>query len=416
MRHLVVTGGRGYIGQALVRAGLALGWHVTSLERRPSSSQEGRLRRLPWQLGEALPAALLQGTPPAEMLIHVAHIWDTAGESDDPNRLGTDELFRSARAAGIGRFVFVSSVSARLDALNAYGRLKWRIEQSVSAQGGVSARVGLVYGGPRRAQYGVLARLTGMGVLPMIDPQKAVQPIHLSELCQGLLAMAGAATLSHPVYVLAAPTAVTFAGFLRSLARELHQRSLLIVPVPAAVALLICDVSQRIPFLPKVNRERVLGLKGMQFVDGGDGLSELGLAIEDIATNLRREPALRLRRLVREGAALLAYNLGVRPPAQLLRRYVRAVRASPDKAPIELSALSQGWPFLLRGVEPLHRQSTNFARRLELATRLAETSTIGTDLFFAYRGTRFRRLAGATVQVFLDLLALPCRLVRRARG
>lgn len=413
MSHLIVTGGNGYIGEALVRAALERGWHVTSLERRPKSSEAIRLRRLPWRLGEPLPPEARQGVPPPDMIVHAAHMWDTGGGTADPNVVGTEALFHSSQAAGIGRFVFVSSVSARQDALNAYGRLKWRLEQLVSAHDGISARVGLVYGGPRRAQYGVLVRLAGMRALPMIDPLRDVQPIHLSEVCQGLLSLAAAPTLSRSVYVLAPPSAMTFADFLRTLARVVHQRSLLIVPIPAAIALFMADVSRRIPLLPKVNRERILGLRGMRFVPSREHLSEIGLVVNEMTANLQREPLIGLRHLVREGAALLAYVLGSRPPAPLLRRYVRGARASREGEVLALPSLARRWPCVLRCLEPLPRRATILSRRLGLATRVAEASAAGSDRFFAYGGTRLGSLAAAGGQLVWELLALPFRLMRR---
>lgn len=412
MPHLIVTGGNGYIGEALVRTALDRGWQVTSLERAPKSRGSGRLTRVPWKLGEAPPVSVLQQNPPADAVVHVAHEWDTAGADDDPNAVGTGALLHVSVAAGIKRFVFVSSVSAREQALNVYGRLKWQLEQHVAAHGGVSARVGLVYGGARRAQYGVLARLTAMGVLPMIDPHREVQPIHLSEVCAGLLALAAAPALAHKVYVLAAPEPISFADYLRTLARVLHQRSLLVVPIPATVALLLCDLSRLVPFLPKVNRERILGLKGMRFVPSGELLAEIGLTVHDMAPTLYHEAPVRQRALIGEGAALLRYVLGARPPGRLLKQYVRAIEAAGEDEALALPPGARRWPWLLRAAEPL-RGALALQRRLAVATRLAETSAAGTDRFFAYGGTRLGRLSRAGAEMALDLLALPFRLRRR---
>jgi nucleoside-diphosphate-sugar epimerase len=409
MPHLIVTGGNGYVGEAVLREALARGWRVTSLERRPAAAT-GPLTRLPWRLGDPLPEALARG-PAADALVHVAHHWESAGGDDDPNLVGTEALLGSCRAAGIQRFVFVSSVSARPDALNLYGRLKYRLEQRVAAQGGVSARVGLVYGGQRRAQYGVLLRLAGLGLLPMIDPHRAVQPIHLDEVAAGLLTLAAAPSLARPVYVLAAPQAMRFAAFLERLSRIVRQRPLLVLPVPGAVALLAADLCRFLPFLPRVNRERILGLKGMQFVPSAEDLAALGLVVDDMTPSLLGEPGRRRRQLLGEGAALIAYVLGARPEPRLVRLYARALHARGEAAPLPL-AFARRWPFLLRFMEPLGGGSV-LAARLALATRLAETGAAGADRFFAYRGTRLGRLASAGGALALDLLVLPFRLMRR---
>ena len=62
--------------------------------------------------------------------------------------------------------IFISSQSARRDALNLYGRMKWQIEQQIGDA--TSLRVGLVYGGPRKAMYGLLCRIATLPVLPMM--------------------------------------------------------------------------------------------------------------------------------------------------------------------------------------------------------------------------------------------------------
>ena len=117
---------------------------------------------------------------------------DLIGSIYSANFDGTSALLQACRAAGLGRFVFVSSQSARPDAANVYGRVKWRIEQVLAGDREVSARVGLVYGGPPRAMFGLLSRLTArLPVLPMIDPWREVQPIHIDEVCEGLLRLDG---------------------------------------------------------------------------------------------------------------------------------------------------------------------------------------------------------------------------------
>ncbi len=65
--------------------------------------------------------------------------------------------------------------------------MKWQVEQLLDRQGEVAARVGLVYGGPRQAMFGLLCTLVERApVLPMIDPWREVQPIHLREVARGL--------------------------------------------------------------------------------------------------------------------------------------------------------------------------------------------------------------------------------------
>ena len=97
--------------------------------------------------------------------------------------------------------------------------LKWQTEEVLKGDGTVSARVGLVYGGPPEAMFGLLCKLvTKMPILPMISPNRMVQPIHIDEVCRGLLALADSDETGWRG--LAGPAAIPFAEFLHILARE----------------------------------------------------------------------------------------------------------------------------------------------------------------------------------------------------
>ena len=412
IRHVIVTGGTGYIGRRVAEAALAGGCAVTVLSRSAVGLPHGTLHRA-WTLGAPLPGGALDDALPAaaQAVIPLAHDWRnpgiTAADEGGLNAAGTRVLLESCRRAGVGRFVFVSSQSARADAANIYGRVKWAIEQMLDGPGEVAARVGLVYGGPPRAMFALLCKLTALApVLPMIDPWREVQPIHIDEVSAGLLLMADA---SGSGWIgLASPSPLAFGAFLKLLAREFHGKSLPIIPVPLRLALLACAITARVPFLPTVDRERVLGLAGTRVIDTAEQLRTLGLTIVPVEAGLRREPGSR-KAILSEGRALLRYILGARPEPMLLRRYARSIAASGGGA-LGLSGLYRAAPMLLRLADPLGDR-TPLAQRLRLASTLAETSRQG-ECTLA-KGSRAGRLAGLAGQLTLDMLALPLRLLRR---
>ncbi len=389
MRHLIVTGGGGYIGGRVVRRALAQGWAVTALSRSRRGVPVGA-RHVVWGLGEGLPADV--GDAQGAAVIHLAHDWGVRAEA---NAAGTQALLAGCRAAGVGRFVFVSSQSARADAANIYGRVKWGIEQILDRDGEVSARVGLVYGGPVQAMFGLLCKLTGMTpVLPMIDPWRKVQPIHIDEVAEGLLRLAERG--GRGWVGLAAAEGVAFGTFLKVLAREFHGRGLMVLPVPVRFALLACDVSARIPFFPTVDRERVLGLAGTRAMACGAHLAALGLEVAPIEVGLRREVGSR-RAILAEGRGLLRYVLGAAPGVDLLRRYVRAVGGG--------GAVARPWG-ALRVMEAF--AGPVLAGRLDLALALAEASPEGERALMA--GSRFGRLARLSLGLVVDGVMLPVRV------
>lgn len=384
-RHLIVTGGTGYIGQRVVELALRQGRQVTLLGRNAGPIGT---RHVPWTLGEPFPVAAQASdiAPHDQALVHLAHDWQGPTEG---NIEGTADLFAGARAAGLGARVFVSSQSAREGALNRYGRIKWAIEQRLPQD--VSLRVGLVYGGPLTAMYGLLCRITRLPILPMIDPHRCVQPIHRDEVADGIFAAIDKRLIG--VFALAGPEPMPFGEVLRSLACGYGGRRLPVLPVPLRLALLGCDVTAKLPLFPTVDRERVLGLAGTEPIDAAEDLATLGIVVRPLAQGLAREPLGR-RALIAEAKAFLRHAVPVAPEAALIKRYVRAF---PDGA-ISRPRLLLGWREPVRGA---------LAARLRVAARIAEAGAAANATLSG--GSRFGRLAVLGVTILLEALKLPSR-------
>lgn len=369
------------------------------------------VRHVAWSLGDPLPLEALDPTlpPAAQALIHLAHDWNDRRVDDNINLAAAQALRDSARRLGLGRIVFASSQSARADALNAYGKLKWRVEQLFDAPNEVSLRIGLIYGTRPAGQYALLCKLAmATSVLPMIGAQQQVQPIHCREVARGILLAAdsdlrGAIGLAHP-------QPMAFAQFLDTLAWRLRGGRLRVIPLPLRLVLRLCEIANALPPLPKIDRERILGLAGTRATPTAEDLARLGLELMPFAQGMLNEPAAR-RALLAEARAVLRYVLRSEPGGALLRRYARAVQASSVPGAMRLSGLFVRMPRLLRAVEPLNQNST-LARRLNIALALAEASPEG---FRALgRGSRFGRLAALLVDGLLEIAAFPLRLAATA--
>jgi nucleoside-diphosphate-sugar epimerase len=408
-QRLVVTGASGYIGARLVELARQRGCEVVVLGSPPAGSD---VTAVPWRLGEVPRLTAFLG---ATAVLHLAHDWASDRQHgtapENTNLAGTYILADTARGAGLTRFVFASTTSARAEALNAYGRVKFATEERLRAlpwsEGRIfCARVGLVYGGPERGQYALMSKLATLPVLPMIGFDREVQPIHVDEVCEGLLAL-----LLHPprdrhTVVIAAPHPLTFGAWLRTLRRARHGRRMLLVPVPVRLALAGCDISKRIPFLPTVERERVLGLAGTAPMPSADDVAALGLSLRDPVGVLRQTRPAR-RRLLAESAVMLRYIAGhrVRSPAAIIR-LARAIRRDPASARA-LPWPAMCWPALLRFVEPIHPTTHHgLARRLHLAAMVAETLPAPPRP----RAPWWLRIGG---QLALEAVALPFRFVFR---
>lgn len=395
-QRLVVTGASGYIGARLVELARGRGCDVLIL---------------PWRLGDAPPEAMLTG---ATAVIHLGHSWNSDAEAGtgpgNINLQGAVDLASAADRAGVSRFVFASTTSARAEALNAYGRIKYAIEQRLRAlqtptMRVLCARIALVYGGPEQSLFGLLSRVTALlPVLPMIGLERELQPIHLDEVCDGLLRLALDPPATGDTFVLGSPRTVTFGEWLRILRRARTGRRLLLIPIPIQAALWACDATQLMPFGPKVSRERVYGLAGAAPMDSAADLAALGIAARDPEQALSSTPAAR-QRLQREADAMLHYVAGHRiEDPEAVARLTEALANDPASRRA-LPALTLRWPALLRFIEPvLPSMRHGLSRRLHLAAMVAESQP-GAET--APRAGFF----GVAIQGVFEALALPFRLL-----
>ena len=186
---VAVTGGTGFVGRALLDA-LERGDHeVRALARTVSeASRNGQT----WIKGDLADSdALARLVRNAEAVIHVAGVTnapDPAGFHAG-NVAGTMAVCRAAQAAGVQRFVLVSSLSAREPGLSQYGRSKRQAERIVAASGmdWTIIRPPAVYG-PHDSEMFELFRSAKWGFVPM-PPAGRTSLIHVRDLADLLVAL-----------------------------------------------------------------------------------------------------------------------------------------------------------------------------------------------------------------------------------
>jgi uncharacterized protein YbjT (DUF2867 family) len=190
-RTLAVTGATGFVGSHLLTTARDAGCALRALTRGPRAPEpdvtwiEGTLDQT-----DSL-AALCEG---ADALIHIA------GLINAPNRAGfaavnvggTARMIDAARAAGVGRFIHISSLAAREPALSDYGWSKSESEKAVSASGldWTIVRPPAVYGPGDRETF-ELFRMAARGFVAL-PPAGRFSIIHVDDLCRLILALVDA--------------------------------------------------------------------------------------------------------------------------------------------------------------------------------------------------------------------------------
>lgn len=126
---VALTGASGFIGSYTAKALRAAGHDVRALVRRTSRRDHIAPFVADWREGDAAdPQAVAGLVAGVDAVIHNAADWDalhrSPGTNFENNVLGSLRLLEAARQAGVGQFLFVSSVAVYHDILpQANGRL-----------------------------------------------------------------------------------------------------------------------------------------------------------------------------------------------------------------------------------------------------------------------------------------------------
>jgi predicted dehydrogenase/nucleoside-diphosphate-sugar epimerase len=300
---MLITGATGFIGARLATHALRSGYQVRTLTRSdwsglPAVPVQGRyLGSLP----APIPPQALAG---ADVVVHCAAYTGTHSPSAHAiNVEGSTRLLQLARETGVETFVFLSSQSARPDAVSVYGRTKYEAEHALLAQnpGGrglkvVILRPGLVTGpkaqGIRRGLFQRLRALVErLPVLPLVGGGTAVvQPIHVDDLCAAILRCdSDRARLDRAVLHLGLPGGVSLAEFLQAIALEVSGRRKLAVTIPIGPVETALRLAERWRIPLSVHRGNVEALKGMQRMESAPDLARLGLRPRPLEEIVRSE-------------------------------------------------------------------------------------------------------------------------------
>lgn len=187
---LAITGGTGFVGSTLIRHAAMRGHKVRALTRRPQDDT----RKIEWVDGSLdQPESLVRLAVGADVVIHVAgaiNAPDRAGFQTD-NVFGTLNMVEAAKAAGVKRFIHVSSMAAREPELSDYGWSKARSEQVVGASGldWTIVRPPAVYG-PGDRETLELFKMARRGLI-FLPPAGQLSVIEVSDLSRFLLTLIG---------------------------------------------------------------------------------------------------------------------------------------------------------------------------------------------------------------------------------
>lgn len=242
---VVVTGGAGNMGRRLALALAERGFRVRAICLAGDAAAE-RLGREGIEIAyaditrkESLPAAL-EG---AETVFHLAAVLISPGRPEvfpAVNAEGTRNLAAACEAAGVGHFIYVSSISVMYPGPNAYARSKLQGEEWVKSSRlrYTIVRPSLAYEDGGAIEFMRFVRHLRRGPIVLLPEGGTAlkNPVHIHDLVEGFLALPGNPKAFGKTYVFTGGEALSLREMAFSLLAHMG-RPKPVIGVPAWICL-----------------------------------------------------------------------------------------------------------------------------------------------------------------------------------
>jgi nucleoside-diphosphate-sugar epimerase len=376
---ILITGANGYIGTRLTEIANNRGHTIIAASRsKPSMTI---CAWLPYELGRDFTIS-----NDVDVVVHLAtsDLLSNSSFYEDLELRSADKIINESLKIN-AKFIFISSQTARFAAPTAYGRSKFKIENSVLAAGGWVIRPGLVYGGECRGLFGHIVRsIKKFRVAPRFFPSPKVQPIHINDLSEAILNIVENDYIKPGIYSAGSPVAISFNLFLNQIARLRIMTVVFFVPIPTKLAhkiLFILGKSVRV----RLGLEGLMSLFQLEEMNTSNDLDKLKVSLRPLEFGMTKSGKQSKRPLLLEALAMTRYISKRQVDLFMLRNYAKAIEKFSKVNSLRLPMIFLVCPTLIAFLEDNFNKKNLFYNefywRLNSATLIYEATSPGSRRF-----------------------------------
>jgi uncharacterized protein YbjT (DUF2867 family) len=259
---ILVAGGTGFVGSGIVRELCRRGQRVAALTRNADRAQ-GRFPGLDVEFRQGdvrEPDSLHSATQGIDTIIGCQQFPNSPIENkgraqtfEAVDAVGTENLTRAAKAAGVKRYVYVSGAGAAHDAPQHWFRAKWRAEKAVEQSDLLYTifRPSWIFGPEDKALNRFLAMSRFLPFVPLIgNPGKQrVQPVFVDDVARAVAEALVHPTADNQVFEIGGPEVLTMKEVVTA-ALDVSGRRRPILSAPRPVMKLAASLLQYAPGRP----------------------------------------------------------------------------------------------------------------------------------------------------------------------
>jgi len=264
-----VTGASGFVGGAVVEELLERGYEVNALvHRRPIVSAAGRVHSIDGDLFDA--KALERGMRGADAVIHLVGIifeHPFAGVTFERMHLdATKKVVDAAKTAGVKRYIHMSALGTRMDAVSNYHKTKYAAEQYVRASGldWTIFRPSMIHG--PKGEFMVMVnkwvrkKAPPFFAMPYFKGSKRsgspqIQPIFVKDVARAFVDALEKPKTIEEIYPIAGSQRFTWPEFYKTASRIIRGKERMVTGIPVPVAKVMARIGP--PLFP-FNRDQVI--------------------------------------------------------------------------------------------------------------------------------------------------------------